>query len=413
MKYAIKKSVSYKTNKMGQGVFILVLAAIIMAAELIMPAVSSRVNAAMVALLLVVVTAVPAMNVGFNKIASVSAKVMPVFIIEVITILFSFINGESVGTDIFVFYKLFVWSIISWYVVQNGNKKLAIILLLMVSAFYVLTSITTYVGSNLFPGICRALTNSGERTDEIKTFASRNNIGGFSFVYSVVLLFPLCFYLLKNKLFNRLIVIAILISLAMMISVAGFTTAMLFSIVSTVLLFIPTSFSIKKLIAMSILVLAILYPMSNLIGDFFMNISDSAKSAGVSQRLYDVGATLKGEMTSQGSDFDHRMELWTNDIKWFFENPFFGSSKCTGHSYILDKISQFGLVGIILLFVEFGSIFKFFIKPYRKTKAYIYISFAFSLQIGLSLLNPVLSHEIFVLIIPLMIFVFEDVKLSY
>lgn len=396
-----------------QGGVILAIAVIILAAELIMPAVSSRVDALKVALLLMVTTGIMIMNIGPNKFASLFVRFLPMYIIEAASILFLFFSGDSVGVDIFLFFKMIIWPIVGWYIVQSDNKKLAVILLLSVISFYIITSVTTQIGSNIYPGICRALTNSRDRTDDIVSFAAKMNIGGFYFVYSVVLIIPICIYLIRNKLFNRIIIIALLVPMIMMILSAGFTTAILFTVVSVVLFFMPRGFSTQQLLLGAVIGLIILYPMLDWVGGVMMDISDNVERDNISQRLYDIGATMRGETTSQNSDFDHRVELWTLDFKLFMQNPLLGSSDSGGHSFILDEMSKHGLFGIIFIIIEYISIFKLFIKPYKNSLFYGYLTFIFVLQIGLSILNPVISHEVFVLVIPLTAFIFEGKKLPY
>ena len=400
-------------NRNWQGGVLLAIAIIILAAELVMPAMSSRIDALKVVLLLMLVTGIMILNIGLNKISTLFVRFLPMYIIEAVSILFLFFGGESIGVDIFLFLKMIIWSIVGWYVVQSENKKLAVIILLAIIAFYVVTSVTTLIGSNIYPGICRALTNSRDRTDDVVSFAAKMNIGGFSFVYSVVLLIPIGIYIIRNKLLNRIIVIALLVPIIMMILSAGFTTAILFTIVSIVLFLLPRGFSTKQFICGAIIGLIVSYPMLDWLGSVMMDISDNVERDNISQRLYDIGATMRGETTSQNSDFDHRVELWALDFKLFMQNPLLGSSDSGGHSFILDEMSKHGLFGIIFIIIEYVSIFKMFIKPYKNTLAFGYIVFTFVLQIGLSILNPVISHVVFVLVVPLTVFIFEGKKLPY
>jgi O-antigen ligase len=253
------------------------------------------------------------------------------------------------------------------------------------------------------------LTNSGERDNEIIAFAKHFNVGGFSFVYTIVLLIPICVYLLRNKLFNRIVVIAAMVPMIMMVLSAGFTTAILFTTLSAVLFLLPKQFTLNKILIWMILGLVVFSLMGEVIGNGFITISNSVESRLVSDRLYDIGATLKGETISAG-DFDSRQTLWKMDMDLFFEHPFFGASRSGGHSFILDELSEHGLVGLCFLLVQFITIFKMFVKPYKKSKAYGYICFVFFMQIGLSFLNPVMSQIVFVTIIPLTLYIFEGFR---
>ena len=404
----IPTSIKQNTSEL----FLFAIAIIVLAAEKFMPIVSNKVNAISVTILLAIVSVVIISKTGSNKFLSLVFGFLPAFIVEATNIIISFISGEGVGTDIFVFLKLILWPIIIWYVIHNNKKKLAIAFLISITAIYLITSITTQIGATLFPNICRTLANSGERTEATIALAKEYNIASFSFIYSVVLLIPICVYMLLNKTLNKVLVFTIILTFVLMILSAAYTTALLLTAASALLLFIPRNFKIKTLLLYLLLGCLILYLMRELIGDLFVSISNFVENRSVSNRFYDMGATLKGGFGNTESDLDNRRDLWLLDIDLFWQNPILGSFKSGGHSYILDKISQIGLLGIAIVVIEFSSIFKFFIKPYSASKIYSYVCFAFCLQIGLSILNPILCHEIFVIFVPLVAYVFEDLQFS-
>lgn len=392
------------------GALLFAVTTIILAAELVMPIVSARVNAAIVMLLLVLNTFIIINNIGLDKFGSLCLRFLPVFTISLVTIFF---QGGSFIKSFFVFYKFFIWTIIIWYTVQSGNKKLAKGLLMAIVVFYVTTIITTQIGINLYPGICRALTNATEKDNTVMSLAKQYNIGGFSFIYTIVLLIPLGVYLFKNKLFNRILVGCIVAMMVLMVLNAGFTTAILFTALSAILFLLEKSFSIKKLIGIAIVALILILPSMNVVGGLLMNLSDNIENRTVALRLYDLGASFKGEETGKNSDLDGRIEHYSEDINNFIEHPLLGSLTSTGHSFVLDNISLYGLLGIIFLIIVFSSLYRCYIRPYKFSIAYGYLFVVFILQVGLAVLNPLLYLEVFVIVIPLMLYVFEDIKLPY
>ena len=68
--------------------------------------------------------------------------------------------------------------------------------------------------------------------------------------------------------------------------------------------------------------------------------------------------------TDQASgDLEARILLYEKSIYNFINNPIWGSNSYGGgHSYILDNMSKFGLLGIIAMIIMYLRIFKIFIN---------------------------------------------------
>jgi hypothetical protein len=68
---------------------------------------------------------------------------------------------------------------------------------------------------------------------------------------------------------------------------------------------------------------------------------------------------------------------------------FHGSNNIGGHSFILDIITSFGLLGITSLFLAYRQIFSWFYKPFQRESYFGYMLWALLISIILAILNTV------------------------
>ena len=319
-----------------------------------------------------------------------------------------FINGIIVFVPVFV--SLF------------GNKNADTVFLkhyLQVSAFlFGITSITTIIGVNLFPGASRQLASGTAIYDtEIYT---RINIGGYDFIYALVLYLPVISWLIINSKGKLKITNSILLILYLYcIYKSSYTIAL---ILTAIVLFIvlinhktrnsrklynTRKSKHKKYLILGCILLLFLVG-SGSIQSILYWLSSIDPDAYTSDRLLQLAQLYEsGSLNDVSTETNtERLEFYFIMINGFKSSPLLGNNlidfqqgTVTGHSTILDLASGLGIVGLLLEFVLLFHLFRYsvcssFSKSSLTTKS-IWIIF-----IVASFVNPTFRMLIFFVIFP-------------
>ena len=340
---------------------------------------------------------------------------LPFFLLILIDYFVDSINGES--TSIFEFiYSLIqklLLPLLTISIIRNRDLSFARLVIVTIGLCLLLTSITTYIGCIKYPSASRDLAgqllSSGDR--ETFMFYQALNIGGFGYIYTIVLLFPLLILLIKetgyNKIIFKTIFVILLIWIYMVIMQSEYTTALIGSSLCFVLFFISSKK--KNNIVGVVLLMVLLYYLSTLLL-YFSTIIDSTI---ISHRMEDVSRILQGEVTTSGdADIDSRSYLYTLGWNAFLESPVIGTGKIVGgHSFLLNYLSRYGIIGLSIMIFMFIKMYNYAIKPEKGCFTYHYVLFVFFLQIIIAILNPIVFYNCFTVILPLFCFVIKRSRL--
>lgn len=275
----------------------------------------------------------------------------------------------ELGNALYANFILWVLPFIYLHIFHNNDTRLAKTLLYTVIFAIAVTAFTTYLGCLRFPGISRQMA-TGRLDIAISPLL---NIGGFDTIYVFVLMLPiLCFRLrfCKIALIEKMTIIATITLVLVAIFQSEYTTALLFSIVSIVTLFIPPSLKWKKMIRLGILTGIFAVVFLNLISVLLIYISDNIESTSVSGRLTGLALMLQGQegYSADETDAQGRLELIDNALEAFVSSPIWGVQKMVGgHSYVAGIIAYYGLLGLIMLIIYFKKLRKLFTKYYEQS----------------------------------------------
>ena len=160
-----------------------------------------------------------------------------------------------------------------------------------------------------------------------------------------------------------------------------YTTALLLSVISTLFLISPISKNAQVAKKWLVPILIITLLSLPLIGGIMNFIASEIGSEQISQRFSELSMSLHGQQLEEDSDFGTRLFLWSKSIKTFFENFFTGVYFTTdvndthkyigGHSFILDSMARFGILGFLAIVWMFKRLYRIFILPYGKRPEYI------------------------------------------
>lgn len=341
-------------------------------------------------------------ELGIDKAVRIFFRYLPIFIVSVLTIVFSRIKTSSpLWLQIYLLLQDVLWVLLISYVVSLKNIKLNRFLLFYVLGFLILTSLTTYYGCLQHPGISRFMT-SGDLSDVERALFSALNIGSFKFIYTVTLTIPLIIYLYKSKNIRLIFSLLLIAPLLMGIYQAEYTTAVLTAIMCMMAFFFPSFKGRNQFLRVGILLGLLLIVLSTYLVDLFMWLSKVIGSDIMAVRLSDSSDIAAGVGTVSGSDAGNRFELWEKSLNHFFEHPLLGAGdNGGGHSWLFDNMSMFGIWGLAACLIVFLSLYKLTIKPYRNSEFYYYGLFVLLLQIFLSIVNTGIFIDVFIICVPL------------
>lgn len=284
--------------------------------------------------------------------------------------------------------------------IKGGELKLFAITIIVL---FIITIITTIIGLNIHPEASRVLATAiSSDSEELITY-NWMNIGGYEFTYMMVLMYPLvilAFKLGKIKWWFALILTALI---ATYILFACYTTSLLLFIITSFFWFFKKDlkpFHILIFLFFAILFIALFY---GVFAGLLEKLADVINDDIMSPRLRSIAG---GRETLEDNE-DNRWELWLMSLNTFLRSPIFGTvfeyGQIGGHSFILDFMAQYGLFGLIFLFLMYYSIYKYFFMRYRLCTGYGYIVWMFFQTIVLSVVNTGMWTNILTLFIPVVL----------
>ncbi len=351
-------------------------------------------------------------DLGAEKAFTTLIKFVPVYLVSIIDILFSSARGLPISMRMQVYLLLqdMLWVLIMRYVINQNNLKLNRLLLCYVGAFLIITSITTYFGCKQYVGLSRGLT-AGKLSDTETILFSTLNIGGFDFLYTIVLTLPLIIYLYKSNNIKLLLSIILMIPLLLAIYQAEYTTALLTAIVCFAAYFFPNNGNRTKFIRISVAMGVTLIFLSSYLSSFLMWLANTVDSDTMYARLMSSSEIASGVGADADSDAATRIDLWMRSLNGFSENILIGSgNRGGGHSWLFDNMSMFGLFGLIACLLVYRSLYKLTVKRYCNTAFYFFALFVFFLQIFLSIVNTRIFYNAFIILLPLFYYSFPSIQ---
>lgn len=303
--------------------------------------------------------------------------------------------------------------LLMYYLVFNNKRPLIKLLIIVLLSAYVITSVTTYIGLLKNPDAARIIATIADSKDVNAVAWGKLNIGGFETIYSIVILFPMIICLYKERKMPLLLFIGITIIFILCILQSQYATALILFFSSLILLVAKKELKGNKvgyLIGFAVLFYFIFrLQIANLMTYLAYNIQSST----LAERFIFIADSLNG--IENKSDVGNRINLYLMSINSFLKYPIIGTflfnkNSTGGHSFILDTLGQFGLLGGYALFVFFKQIYVKLYLPFWETKYFGYMLWSFILYIVLSALNPTGFLIVLGFIVPGIAYLLQDGK---
>lgn len=361
----------------------------------------AMVNAALLAFLYV------AIFVGRVRLRAIDfLAVIPIFSVEILSLFYE--TPSDIAIYIYKIAQLFIFPLLGLYLIKSDNHPIVRRIFYIVSIAYLVTCVTTYLGCLAYPVASRELATFSQE-DEMYSLYTSINIGGFSFVYAIVLMLPLLIYLVRDKRLNIIIGVIALLMVVITIFVTEYATALLFMIVAFMSFIFPKNFSTKHIIITMLTILVIYWGAKEYLGHAFDVLATNVDSEILAERFYSISDLLLGDEKSVEGDIESRVEVYELSVKAFEASPIWGASGINvgGHSFFLDNLGKYGCFGLIAMIFMYSSLYKLYFKRYKSQPYSGYILLTFFIALALAILNPKENLAILTFIVPLFTVAFK------
>lgn len=326
------------------------------------------------------------------------------FLISFLTVVQYLIRGEIADIPIYLYgeFQTVFYGVAVICLMRKADDRSIRKLFWIFIAFYAITAVTTYIGCISYPLASRQLATFST-TDPTYQLYVKNNIGGFRFVYELVLLTPLFIYMLRCGRFNRVFAALLLIGTGIVIIQTEYATALIFYVFALcVLLF--KKLTVKKITIAALIAVALLVIFSAPLAGLLDNIANGIESDTLAARFQEMADMLRGQDVEEGTTTQNRMDFYMKSLSSFVNSGFMGvwsDRSIGGHSFVFDSMGRFGIVGIAAVLLVFWCIYRFALKPYKHEDFYPYLFLVYIFAIAMAVLNPKIYMFVFICIIPL------------
>ncbi len=306
---------------------------------------------------------------------------------------------------------LFLLPVILGYFVFYCRSEDYIVYFRIMLIALLITAVTTIIGVIQYPNAARTLATVSSQDPEAILF-DWHNIGGFGFVYSLVLLYPILILAYKRRKISFIRTIAITILIFAVAVFTEYTTAFLMLIITSFLFFTKKEFSLQGVILLVIAEVLIVILFNEVISSLLTMLGNAVNSETISERL----TALAGGTDGLEASDDNRISLYRTSIQTFFRHPLLGTfltggGGIGGHSFLLDTLAQYGLLGAFVLFFSYRKIYLVFYQIYHQESGFGYVLWAFMQTLLLSCVNTGMWLIVLAFYMPIiLLWVFEDEK---
>ncbi len=243
------------------------------------------------------------------------------------------------------FYLHFItWPVVLIASIQTFTLKQKLIIMRLMLIVGIVGSLLSLRVLLIDPNVSRQLAGAATQA-ELQEYYSMG-VGGYGTVYATVFLcFGAIYWFVNTKSnFDRCIIIAFLVIAYMFILYASYTTAILITVILS-LLAITSKVKpmIKSLVVIAIIAFLLIVFWDNLIS-LSLGILRELDLQKVIERLTQLTqASGNNDLSSLT-----RSQLYLKSLASFFAHPLTGSDVSGGHSQILDTLAHFGIIGICM-----------------------------------------------------------------
>ena len=250
---------------------------------------------------------------SFNKYSQI---LLPFILFQALTLI---TNTGSIAMWVYQV-LLFLLPIVLAYYLLYENPQYIPLLCNVMFIIFIVTIITTISGLTIYPSASRILASTDSSQDVAAVIFNWKNIGGYDFVYTLVLLYPLVILAFKQKKLPVVLTAIIVAAIFTVILMAQYTTALLLFIVSSFLFLFKRELTVKNTVIFSICGILCVLIFNSVFSDLLIWLADQLNSFTFKERLISLAGGTEGLESSEGG----RIYLWRNSLNTFLSSPIFG-----------------------------------------------------------------------------------------
>ena len=335
-----------------------------------------------------------------------------IFIFELIT---NIKVANDVADFIGVLYDslLFVLPIFLIYYLLINNYRNAILKFITISSVLFIITIITSIYGLLSDVNAARIMSAGNVAESVIMNYNKQNIGGFAIAYMIPVVLPMLFAYYSKKKISLFVFVPVLGSLTYYIYLAQFSIALILFVLSFTSIFIAYKYSSKRFMLIILTIFLISSQIKPILTEVLYFAAEYNESQAVSVRLKSMGDITSGVGT-KALEYTERIDRYSKSIDAFKSSPiigvFYTSKKPGGHSFLLDYLALFGILGIIGLVIFYRQVYNFLYRPFKNESYYGYMIWSLFSSLILGFLNPTASIFIICFIVPLMAYSLQDKK---
>ena len=333
--------------------------------------------------------------------------------------IFELISNIKVASDVADFIGvlydslLFVLPIFLIYYLLINNYRNAILKFITISSvLFIITIITSTYGLLSDVNAARIM-SAGNVAESVIMNYNKQNIGGFAIAYMIPVVLPMLFAYYSKKKISLFVFVPVLGSLTYYIYLAQFSIALILFVLSFTSIFIAYKYSSKRFMLIILTIFLISSQIKPILTEVLYFAAEYNESQAVSVRLKSMGDITSGVGT-KALEYTERIDRYNKSIDAFKSSPiigvFYTSKKPGGHSFLLDYLALFGILGIIGLVIFYRQVYNFLYRPFKNESYYGYMIWSLFSSLILGFLNPTASIFIICFIVPLMAYSLQEKK---
>ncbi len=299
--------------------------------------------------------------------------------------------------------------IISIFVLNNNYRKTARVLLLFSVLFLLITSWTSIYGLTTDPTASKVLATGGIDESQLMKYY-QNNIGGFHIAYLLPIIIPMIIAAHRHRKITLIVLLIVIGPMVYFVYKTQYVTALILLLISLSSYLLAYNYSFRKfLIIFFIIIFVGMFARSGI--SHVLLVTANHSSYTVSERLIAISDAMMGQQSTADA-YVGRVNVYQHDINAFISSPIIGvvafGGRSSGHSFILDILALYGIVGAVGLVLFYRQIYKYFYRPFRAEAYYGFMLWSLGLSIILAILNPTGSVLAIGLLVPLAAFILKD-----
>jgi len=298
--------------------------------------------------------------------------------------------GDSILGLIYALFILVPSGLITHFFFENNDERLLDYVFYSIIIGIGITGFTTYLGCLQFPGVSREMA-TGKVIMYDASLLKYRNIGGFETIYIFTLMLPIWITIVKDKLFSwrlRILAAVVIVTSVMGVIQSEYTTALIFTLFSIAMFFLPNDISISRFILIAFFALIFIFLFKQLLPGILTLIADSTNSSNVMVRMQALSRALSGEGADAVESLA-RMDKFKNAFDAFISSPLFGTFQVYGgHSFFMVALGYLGLIGAVSFVVLIVKLYELFVLPLLNRGINTCLFFVCFMYLSYLILNP-------------------------